>query len=383
MRVVYSIGAKVGGGGIGTIAYHAVRGLHRHGLLHRLLCGSYRCADAMEERIRAIGAGSGAMRKLAVYDRTGRLSAWYNRLYDLWASAHLNRCDVFHGWNNHCLHTLRRASDVGAVTVVERASSHPVYHHRLLREEHARWGLPFRTPDAALERGLAELGEADFVLIPSGFVRESFRKVGVPTDNLIQISFGTDTQRFRPVARVHAGRPFRVLFVGQLIPRKGVPYLLESWKRLGWRNAEMWLVGRTTSALDDLLRPYRTLNGVRILPYVREPEAVYRDVDVFAFPTIEEGSALVVYEALASGLPVVTTPHAGSVVRNGEEGFVVPIRDVDALADRLERLRSDGGLREEMRRAARRRAEEFTWERYGDELAHALARAAGTEAGRT
>ncbi|MDQ7028789.1 MAG: glycosyltransferase family 4 protein, partial [Ardenticatenia bacterium] len=91
--------------------------------------------------------------------------------------------------------------------------------------------------------------------------------------------------------------------------------------------------------------------------------------DVFVFPSLQEGSALVTYEALACGLPVVTTPNAGSVVRDGIEGFLVPIRDVEALAARLEHLRADEGLHLEMGQAARRRAKAFTWEHYGDRLA--------------
>jgi len=77
----------------------------------------------------------------------------------------------------------------------------------------------------------------------------------------------------------------------------------------------------------------------------------------------------VTYEALACGLLVVTTPNAGSVVRDGVEGFIVPIREVEALAAALERLRADEQLRREMGRAARARAEEFTWDKYGDQLA--------------
>jgi glycosyltransferase involved in cell wall biosynthesis len=103
--------------------------------------------------------------------------------------------------------------------------------------------------------------------------------------------------------------------------------------------------------------------------------AVYQQADVFTFPTIEEGSALVTYEALACGLPVVTTPNAGSVVRDGVEGLLVPIRNVEALAAALECLRADERLRREMGRAARARAEEFTWDGYGETLARVLRQA--------
>jgi glycosyltransferase involved in cell wall biosynthesis len=93
---------------------------------------------------------------------------------------------------------------------------------------------------------------------------------------------------------------------------------------------------------------------------------------VLAFPSLHEGSALVTYEALACGLPVITTPNAGSVVRDGREGLLVPIRDVGALARALQRLRDDASLCEAMRHAARARAEAHTWAASGDALAAAL-----------
>jgi len=118
-----------------------------------------------------------------------------------------------------------------------------------------------------------------------------------------------------------------------------------------------------------MLNRYRHLPGVRWVGYVDDPVATYQQADLFVFPTVEEGSALVTYEALACGLPVVTTPNAGSVVRDGVEGLIVPIRDVDALAAAMERLRADEQLRREMGKAARARAEMFTWERHENALA--------------
>ena len=364
MKVIYSIGARFAGGGIGTTAYQAVRGLHSHGLLHHLLCGSYRPTEIPGEKIRAMGLPSRALRKLAVYDRSKWLWYLHSLLFDAWASRHLEPADLFHVWGNYGLGSLLRAKAIGTMTVVERASSHPLYQIRLLEEEYARWGLTFRIPQAMLKRGLAEMEVADYVLIPSDFVRQSFLDQGFSEERLIQVPFGVDVDRFRP-ADQPSGQPFRVLFVGQVGIRKGVVYLLEAWRQLGWRDAELGVVGRVATEVKPILARYADLPGVRFIGHTSDPVGAYQSADVFAFPTIEEGSALVTYEALACGLPVVTTPNAGSVVRDSIEGFIVPIRDVDALAAALEQLRL------EMGRVARARAEEFTWEKYGDSLARA------------
>jgi glycosyltransferase involved in cell wall biosynthesis len=374
MKVIYSNGARFAGGGIGTTAYHAVRGLHRHGMLYRLLCGSYRPMEIPEESIRSMGLPSRALRRLAVYDRGGGLDYFYNTLYDLWSRTQLEPCGLFHGWGSFCQRTLRQAKALGAVTVVERASSYPLYQARILREEYARWGLEFHIGEIGLRRAVEEIEAADSVVIPSDFVRQSFLEFGFPEERLIQVPYGADIARFRPVESQTASDqsgPFRLLFVGQVSVRKGVPYLLEAWKRLDWQDAELWLVGNVDSGLSSILPRYTGLPGLHLMGYVPDPVTVYGQSDLFVFPSIEEGSALVTYEALACGLPVVTTHNAGSVVRDGVEGFITPVRDVDALVQQLEVLRSDRQLRCEMGAAARARAEAFSWERYGDALAEA------------
>lgn len=370
VRVVYSIGSKFAGGGIGTTAYYAVRGLYRHGILQRLLCGAYRSTEIPREKIRSVGLPDRILRKLASLDFSGWLWHFQAVLFDIWASRYLEPAGVFHVWGNYGLQSIRRAREMGMVTVVERASTHPVYQARLLQEEYTRWGLTFRVHQPALERALAEMALTDYVLVPSDFVRQSFLEQGFPEENLIRIPFGVDPDRFRPSEAV-VPHLFRVLFVGQVGVRKGVPYLLEAWRRLGWQDAELWLVGRVLPECRSILQRYQDLPGLRLIGHLSDPVGVYQQADIFVFPSVEEGSALVTYEALACGLPVVTTPNAGSVVQDGVEGFIVPVRDAEALAERIEQLRLDEQLRREMGKAARARAEEFTWEKYGDLLSGA------------
>jgi len=375
MRTIYSIGARFAGGGIGTTAYHAVCGLHRHGLLRRLLCSSYRPSEIPASLIRSMGIISRILRRIAIYDPTYRITYFHDMVYDRWASRYVEEGQVFHAWGNYGLRCMQKAAGAGSITIVERASSHPLTQRALLKEEYTRWGLPFRQSRTSIQRSIDEIERADYILIPSDFVRRTFLEQGVLESKLLQVPFGADVERFRPSRRPD-GQPFRVLFVGQVAVRKGVPYLLEAWRQLGWQDAELMMLGRVARDLEPLLDRYAGLPGVRFIGHVPCPEAAYQSADVFAFPTIEEGSALVTYEALACGLPVVTTPNAGSVVRDGIEGFIVPIRDVQALATVLDRLRADEQLRLAMARAARMRAESFTWQKYGDSLAGAYERLA-------
>ena len=371
-QVVYAIGARFAGGGIGTTAYHGVRGLYRHHMLHRLLCGAFTPTEIPPDRVITMGLPSRGLRKLATYDPSRYVQHLHNVLFDAWAARHLTPADLFHVWHTHGLRSIRKAKTLNMVTVVQRASTHPLWQARTLREEYARWGLKFHIPSASLRRGLAELDLADYVLIPSEFVRTTFLEEGFPAEKLLLIPFGVDTARFRP-AEEPPPHPFRALFVGQVSIRKGMPYLLEAWRRLNWRDAELWIVGRPSADFVPLMDRYRALPGVRWKGHIDVPVSLFQQADVFVFPTVEEGSALVTYEALACGLPVVTTPNAGSVVRDGVEGLIVPVRDVDALAGALERLREDESLRRNLSVNARRRAETFTWRRHGERLAQIYA----------
>ncbi len=366
-NVIVSFGNDFAGPGMGTIALHDAVGLHRRNMLSSVLCGSYRPSAVPAHMIRSIGLADRGFRKLASLDTSNWLWYFQAMWFDLWASRHLDKADVLHVWCGYGSRSLTKAKQRGMLTVSVLVSTHPHYQHRLLSAEYARWGQTWKALPAGLRRSASELERADYVLVPSDIVRRSCLEEGIEESKLLVLPFGVDVERFAPVEQ-HVDRPFRVIFVGRIGIRKGIPYLLEAWKQLGWRDAELWLVGRVLPEARAILAEHTGLPGVRQLGFMRHPAETYRQCDLFVFPTIEEGSALVIYEAMACGLPIVTAPNAGAVARDGVEGFIVPIRDVDALATRMEQLRADELLRREMGRAARERARQFTWEQHGDQL---------------
>jgi glycosyltransferase involved in cell wall biosynthesis len=115
-------------------------------------------------------------------------------------------------------------------------------------------------------------------------------------------------------------------------------------------------------------------SNLHLLGYVPDQAALLQTADVFVLPSIQEGSALVTYEAMASGLPVIITKNCGSIARNGQDGFIVPIRDPGTLANRLTAFAREPALRRSMGQAARRHVLDFSWERYGERLVEAYTR---------
>jgi starch synthase len=213
------------------------------------------------------------------------------------------------------------------------------------------------------ERRLRDLELADRVLVPSEHIARTLMSHGTPRDKLRVVPYAADCRRFMPGADERQPGSCTFLFAGGISQRKGIKYLLEAWRlvrRPGWR---LQLLGPLPSPPGPLA-PY--LDLVEPLGRVSHAEMPARlaAADVFVFPSLFEGSAVVTYEALACGLPSVVTPQAGAVVRDGIEGFVVPPRDVPALAARMKQLGDDRPLRARMAAAARGRALEFDWPRY-------------------
>ncbi len=310
--------------------------------------------------------------------RLAAVVGWRNEVMDRRTARHLarNPARVVIGHDGSALHTARAARATGGLAVLNQVIGHLEHGLALGREEAAlapqfAESMP-ESPGWVVERHRAELAETDRVLVPSDYVRDTLIARGVPAAKIATIPYGVDVARFQPPATPRRPDRLRVLFVGHLSQRKGIGYLLEAARRLRrLPGFELVLVGRMIGAAAAFA-PYEGL--FRHVPHVpfHEVHALFQDADVFAYPSLHEGSAFVTYEALASGLPVVTTPNAGSVVRDGVEGHVVPIRDVDALVDRIERLHADPGLRAAMSEAARRRALDFTWSAYRARVAAQL-----------
>jgi glycosyltransferase involved in cell wall biosynthesis len=223
------------------------------------------------------------------------------------------------------------------------------------------------------ERRLRDLALADAVLVPSDHIAGWLTRNGTPADRVRVVPYAADTRRFAPSAeRPASGGRCTFLFAGGIVQRKGIKYLLEAWRRVRRPGWELQLLGGLP-ADPAALAPYR--DEVRWLGRVGHAEvpAVMAAADVFVFPSLFEGSAVVTYEAIACGLPSIVTPAAGSVVRDGADGLVVPAAEVEPLAAAMERLGADPGLRLAMAASARARALAFDWPRYHDAIADAVA----------
>lgn len=279
--------------------------------------------------------------------------------------------------------TMPLCKRLGVTTVLSMVHGDVREEARLLETEeaHAPDFFPLYMGDASLdreelawlhERRLRDLEQADRVLVPSDHIAETLVGHGLPRDRIRVIPYAADCRRFHPLLDKPHNESCVFLFAGGVNQRKGIKYLLEAWAKIRRPDWKLQLLGPMPRELGPMAG---MLKGVEPLGRVGHPEvpAHMASADVFVFPSLFEGSAVVTYEALACGLPSVVTAEAGSVVRDGLEGFVVPARDVDALATWMKRLGENPRLRARMSAAARSRALDFDWPRYHLAVAEAVA----------
>ena len=258
-------------------------------------------------------------------------------------------------YNTAALEILHAARARGLFTVVEQTIAPRAIEEDLLAEEQRRypdWEQPRTQGPAARRTAIREQQEwalADLIVCGSDFVKEGIARCGGPVEKCVVVPYGVDAQFDVENRAAHDG-PLRILTVGEVGLRKGASYCLETAVALA-PHAEFRWVGPSALKPAALARLSQSVDMTGVVPRTRILPH-YEWADVFFLPSVCEGSATVTYEALACGLPVVTTPNAGSTVRNGETGFVVPVRDVPAMVARLRQLHEDRALLARMSWAA-------------------------------
>jgi len=356
-------------------AFELARQLQKRGCLELLITGYPRCKvdgfDLPPEKVVSLPLGQ------AFYRGWRRLPAPLrnladpvyrsSELFDRQASRRLAGGDLLVGWSSFSLRTLREAKRRGMKTILERGSSHILHRQQILREEYDLVGCRGTLAHPSIvEKELREYEEADFIAVPSTYARDSFIRRGVSPGKIIRCSLGVNLNDFQKVSLNDS--VFRVIFAGCLCLRKGLQYLLQAFRELKLPGSELLLVGSVLPETKPLLRRYAgtfkyidSVSGSRLYEY-------YSRGTVFVMPSIDDGFGMVILQAMACGLPVICTDHTGGldIVEEGKNGFIVPIRDVEALKAKLLQLYRDPDLRRELGEQAKQKVRRgFSWDDYG------------------
>jgi glycosyltransferase involved in cell wall biosynthesis len=290
------------------------------------------------------------------------------------AEHHLQELDAVYAYEDSAATTFQRAKQQGILCLYDLPIAFYRTSHALLAQEAERFPdlasalQVTHEPTWKLERKEQEIQLADHIFVPSSFVENSLLEAGINTEKISVITFGAPIDYFQPQPK--NDKFFRVLFVGRVEPRKGVHYLLQAWQELNFSQSELLLVGINDFPEGWLERYTEQIRYISSVPHASLNQ-YYSSANVLVLPSLVEGLALVQLEALACGIPLITTPNAGGsdIITDGLEGFIVPIRDTEMLKEKLEWCYQHPLELAEMGRAARRQAEQLTWERYRQKLA--------------
>jgi glycosyltransferase involved in cell wall biosynthesis len=210
---------------------------------------------------------------------------------------------------------------------------------------------------------------ANHLIAPSDYVKGELVRHGVAAEKVTVVNYAVDDSVFRPVDRSgREDKPITIGFMGTVCLRKGIQFFNEMAKRFrGDRRVRFVAVGplQITEIAANRVR-----ENVEVVGKVPRSESLkwFSDFDIFYFPTTCEGSAYVLMEAMATGLPIVTSPNSGTVARNHQECFVARYDDLDAHAAYLERLIADRDLRLAMGEAAATYYKRFDINSYSSRL---------------
>ena len=378
-RLLYSTSSGIGGTGLDSTSLEGVRASLRGGFLDRAACYGVGTTEIPRQQVRSLQWHP--VRALSFLDSEEYYGA--KKRYVDWITAiDLRRggYDFFHGWSGDCLRTLieARIKDVPSVIdiptwhrnkgVAKRGETKAERESRLAPPA---WGDWHRDLTIDRPRMMAEYDLADVILVPSRKSAETFLAAGISEDKLSYVARGVDPERYSP------GTPpeqLRFIFAGALIKRKGVHHLLEAWKKLNLRDAELVLVG----SLHNEIKPVLAGAGssVRHLGFSSRLQDELRASSAFVFPSECEGFAKVTLEAAACALPIIATAESGDAVVHGHNGLIIEPNDVDSLCAALEHFATHRDQLPKMGQRGRERVLScLTWDHYRQRLLQGYAKA--------
>ena len=330
------------------------------------------------ELVRLVAKPAGLSQLLCSGERPFSVIGVY-RAFDAAVARRLSKLkvDAVYAYEGGALETFRAAKKLGIRTIYELPSSYWYWNLKLLNEEakrspdYANLLKTLRDSEGHLKWKDEELELADHVIVPSAHVKRTLTGV-VSDERITVINYGAPPVHERTTGFSAPGQPLRVIFVGALHQRKGIGYLIDAIESLDF-PVDVTLVGMRDAANVRVDEACKRWHWYESLPHAKVLELM-ANADVLVHPSLSEGCALVVLEALAAGLPVIVTPNSGSLefVKDGQQGFVIPVCDAPALAERLRTLDRDRSQLASMSAEAQQTARGKSWEQYRTELAAAV-----------
>jgi glycosyltransferase involved in cell wall biosynthesis len=281
--------------------------------------------------------------------------------------------DIFIGFAGVSLDAIKAAKEKGMITILERGSSHRYYQQNIMKNEFKKLNIhtkiDFSESEEVYVREMQEYELVDYISIPSSFVKRTFVEQGFDENKLIVNPYGVDLVEFRQIPK--NDNVFRIIFAGGGNIRKGYHYLLQAFYELDLPNCELWHLGALSPEMMPFLDKYKHKNWI-LKGHISQSELYkyYSQGSVFILPSLEDGFGMVIFQAMSCGLPVILSENTGgydAISQDGEEGFVIPVKNVEAIKDKILYMYNNPDLAKSMGDKAKMKvANGFTWNDYGN-----------------
>ncbi len=249
---------------------------------------------------------------------------------------------LYHYRSGYGHHSVQIAKQKGMVTLCDHSIAHPMALDYLIANAGQLPPLGRDAPINKMWRNIRkDMEQADYLLVNSDFVKDTFIHFGCEANRIFVLYTGID-DRFlslipQRTSAPLAERPIRILFAGDMGPRKGGRILLEALMRLRDLSWQFEAIGSIDPNLRNDFSTFFTDSRVTVTSHLSWDELAKHmsTADIFVFPSLAEGSARVVFMAMACGCYVITTPNSGSIVQHEVHGKIIAPGSVDALETSL------------------------------------------------
>jgi glycosyltransferase involved in cell wall biosynthesis len=263
---------------------------------------------------------------------------------------------AFFSYTTGALEALEFLEERGVPTMVDQIDPARTEDEIVRREEELwpNWASPpGRIPDVYFERLAAEWKRASIVVVNSEWCRAALIQQGVPAEKLRVLPLAYDVPPLSNPTETRS-RVKTVLWLGQVVLRKGIQYLMAAARLLPTDRLRFVVAGPIGIATEALRSAPSNMSFIGPITRDRASE-LYRSAHLFVFPTLSDG-----FEAMAHGLPVISTRNCGEVVEHGVNGLFVPPRNAEALAEAICEVAFDGPRLESMSAAALETSRRFS-----------------------
>lgn len=302
--------------------------------------------------------------------------------YNLGKAVNSNVTGVY-AYEDTAINSFNKAKSLGIKCIYDLPIAYWETGRRLMAEEAERlpeWsktlGGGINDSEKKLNNKVLELEQADLVVVPSQFVRDSIPEWAAQK-KIIVVPFGTpatsedlfSNEKFNRILN----RPLRVLFAGSMGQRKGLADLFSAIKLLKGLNIELVVMGSLQAPMEFYRNQLQNFTYEPGRPHAAVLELM-RSCDIFCLPSIVEGRALVMQEAMSQGLPLIITANTGGqdLIIEGKTGFLVPIRSPQAIAEKINWFLNNRDKLPEMSKNAFEHAQNYSWFNYGNQIIESI-----------